>query len=98
MITRRVRQEVEAFNADVGSRFEGLVQPCDTEVELNGYRLREPRPLDADAQCVEALRAFESNGFFMLANGRQIESLDAEILVTPETRVAFVKLVPLVGG
>lgn len=99
IITQRVRQEVEAFNAQSAAQiFRGLVQPTDTEAELNGYRLRTRRPLDAEAQCTEALRAFGANGFFMLANGRQIEALDEEIVVTPETKVAFVKLVPLVGG
>lgn len=99
IITRRIRQEVEAWNAqDVETLFHGLVQPTDAEAELNGYRMRKRRQLNADRQCAEALRAFERNGFFMLANGTQVEALDTEILVTPETRIAFVKLVPLVGG
>ena len=99
IIERRVREEVTRFNAERESVvFSGLVQPEDTEAELNGYRLRTHRPLDPDAQCREALAAFESNGFFMLADDRQVESLDEIIVVTPDTCVSFVKLVPLVGG
>ena len=99
LIERRVRQEVDAFNSrEAGEVFHGLVQPTDTEASLNGYRLRKPRLLDAEAQCAKALEAFEKNGFFMLADDRQVESLDEEIVVGPDVRVSFVKLVPLVGG
>jgi hypothetical protein len=34
----------------------------------------------------------------VLVGDRQPDSLDEEITVGPETRVSFVKLVPLVGG
>jgi len=99
LIERRVRDEVAAFNRSKAEQvFRGLVQPSDTEASLNGYRLRKPRQLDADAQCEKALEAFQKNGFFMLADDRQVESLDEEIVVGPDVRVSFVKLVPLVGG
>lgn len=99
LIERRVRDEVAAFNRSKAEQvFRGLVQPSDTEASLNGYRLRKPRQLDADAQCEKALEAFQKNGFFMLAYDRQVESLDDEIVVGPDVRVSFVKLVPLVGG
>lgn len=99
LIEQRVRDEVERFNSSPRTGvFQGLVQPTDTEAELNGYRLRESKQVDAEAQCKNALRAFEANGFLLLVGERQIESLDELIPVTPETRVSFVKLVPLVGG
>jgi len=34
----------------------------------------------------------------VLVDDRQAESLDEDIVVKPETRVSFLKLVPLVGG
>lgn len=100
LIERRIRDEVARYNASAGTTFEfhGLVQPTHAEVALNGYRMTRREPIDADEQCRQALEAFERNGFLMLANERQLESLDEIIHVTPATRVAFVKLVPLVGG
>ena len=99
IIERRVRQEVESFNRRKKREvFQGLVQPNDTEKRLNGYRLKSPRMIDADEQIQKALEAFESNGFFMLVGDRQVESLDEDIVITPETRVSFLQLVPLVGG
>ena len=98
LIEQRVREEVDRFNSSPRTAvFQGLVQPTDAEAELNGYRLRGPKQVDPEAQCEKALRAFEGNGFLLLVGDRQIESLDEIISTTPETRVSFVKLVPLVG-
>jgi hypothetical protein len=99
LVEQRVRDEVDRFNSSPRTGvFQGLVQPTDAEAELNGYRLRGSKLVDPEAQCAKALRAFESNGLLLLIGDRQIESLDELIPVTPETRVSFVKLVPLVGG
>jgi hypothetical protein len=99
IIERRVRMEVQTFNEQQDQQvFRGLVQPRDTERELNGYRLKKPRKIDADEQIQRALEAFESNRFFMLVGDRQIESLDELIGMGRDPRVLFLKLVPLVGG
>lgn len=45
-----------------------------------------------------ALEAFERNGFILLVEDRQVETLEEEIRVRPDTQVTFLKLVPLVGG
>jgi hypothetical protein len=99
VVELRVRGEVARFNEDDGADiFRGLVQPTDTEQQLNGFKLKKRRRLDAEAQVASAFRAFESNGFLMLIGDHQIESLDEKIVVTPGTQVSFIKLVPLVGG
>lgn len=99
LIEARVREEVRAFNQEAGSTlFRGLVQPTDTESDLNGYRMRKSHSVDAEGQVQEALQAFGRNGFLLLVNDQQVTSLDEHIVFTPRTRVSFVKLVPLVGG
>jgi hypothetical protein len=98
LIERRVREEVDTFHRQTESVFRGLVQPLETERELNGYRLREHRHLDADAQVARALEAFGRNEFFLLVGDRQLEVLDEEIVLLPGVSVTFIKLVPLVGG
>lgn len=103
LIRERVRQEVLAFNQKRDEvNFRGLVQPTDTERVLNGrrteYRLAKPRTIDWQEQFERAVEAFGRNGFFLLVGNRQAESLDEELVIEPETRVSFVKLVPLVGG
>ena len=44
------------------------------------------------------LRPSDAPAFFVLVDDRQLDGLDDEIAVRPETEVRFVKLVPLVGG
>ncbi|MFI0349033.1 hypothetical protein [Actinomadura sp. 9N407] len=98
LIRLRVREEVARHNARPVHRFNGLVQPDEAEVELNGYRPREARRLDWERQAEIAERAFLSNGFFMLAGDRQVEELDEEIDLTGDPDLVFIKLVALAGG
>jgi hypothetical protein len=98
LIERRVAQEVEQYNRAQPELFEGLVQPTESERVLNGYRLRKKRMLDAAEQSAKAIQAFERSGFFLLVDDRQVDRLEDEIVVRPDTEVHFVKLVPLIGG
>lgn len=99
LITQRVRGEVEKFNAQHEHElFVGLVQPTDTERKLNGYRLRKPRLISYDEQLALALRAFVSNGYFVLINDKQVDDLETAVTLTEQSKISFLKLVPLVGG
>ncbi len=98
LIRRRVFQEVAEFNARTPEVFQGLVQPEDTERVLNGYAVRTPRRIDAEAQTALALRAFAGNGFLVLVGDRQVTDPDEEIDLPLGAEVTFLKLVPLVGG
>ncbi|WNN89310.1 hypothetical protein [Gloeocapsopsis dulcis] len=46
----------------------------------------------------KALRAFTDAAYIILVNGQQVESLEAEITLSQETKVTFLRLMPLVGG
>ncbi|HME56471.1 MAG TPA: hypothetical protein VKM55_30000 [Candidatus Lokiarchaeia archaeon] len=98
IIQSRVTQEVENYNKARTGNFNGLIQPTKSEQMLNGFRMNPRNRINCPVQIEAALDAFERNGFLVLINARQVESLDEEVLVTPDTKVAFVKLVPLVGG
>jgi hypothetical protein len=102
LIRSRVYQEVQDFNrkADAGAvdRFQGLVQPTDAEVELNGLMPLAPKAIDWKIQFDAACRAFQHNGILILIDHHQPTDLDEEIVLTAKSTVNFVKLVPLVGG
>lgn len=103
LIRERVYQEVQDFNRQQHEKvFRGLVQPSDTERVLNGvrpeFRLKEHRQIDWKEQFEKATEAFSRNGYFVLIDDRQAESLDQEIDIRPSSQVSFVKLTPLVGG
>jgi len=103
LIRERVYQEVQDFNRRREETiFRGLVQPSDAEKVLNGnraeYRLKKRREINWKEQFELATDAFGRNGFFVLVDDKQAESLDQEFTIGLSTLVSFVKLVPLVGG
>ena len=98
LIRSRVYQEVKDYNAKQPEYFRGLVQPTEAEQTLNGYRLKKRRQISWETQFEQALKAFQTNGFIVLVDDEQVDDLEQEIEVLPETQVTFLKLVALVGG
>ncbi len=100
LIRSRVFQEVREYNMKQPEVFRGLVQPSETEQTLNGFRFRKAKrkPIDWEKQFAAAIDSFRNNGFFILVDDMQVDTLEQEITITPETTVSFLKLVPLVGG
>lgn len=98
IIRTRVRDEVVRHNLAGGVAFNGLVIPSEDEAHLNGYVQGGRRRIDWERQAEIALRAFESNGFFVLVDDRQVSSLDELIDLRRVAKVSFVRLVALVGG
>lgn len=98
IIEARVRQEVRNYNEKLPEYFNGLVEPSDAEKTLNGFKVRNKRQIDEEKQVYVALEAFQKNGYFVLIDDKQAESLDEEIHLADYRSVSFVKLTPLVGG
>jgi hypothetical protein len=98
IIEARVTAEVEEYNAKLPEYFNGLVQPGDTEKTLNGYKMKTRKVIDAEKQVYAALDAFMKNGFFLLIDNFQAETLQQVVNVSSSTQISFLKLTPLVGG
>jgi hypothetical protein len=98
LIRARVHREVYDYNLDLPEYFHGLIQPSDAERSLNGFKMRKRRSIDPEKQFELAKRAFYTNEFILLVDDRQVDELEEEIEVRPDTTVTFLKLVPLVGG
>ncbi len=98
LIRSRVYQEVDDYNRRRPETFAGLVQPTDAETTLNGYKPKARRTIQWKPQYEKACEAFERNGFFILIDDKQAENLEDEIVLRHDTKVSFVKLMPLVGG
>ena len=96
LIRSRVYQEVQDYNRRQPETFQGLVRPTDAEQTLNGFKLRKGREIDWKQQFEKAVDAFGRNGFFILVDDRQVESLEEEIEIRRDTQVNFVRLTPLV--
>lgn len=98
IIKARVYAEVETYNNKMPEYFKGLVQPNEAEATLNGFKLKEKRKVDAQKQFLAALDAFQKNGYFVLIDNIQAESLEQMVVINSNTTVGFIKLTPLVGG
>ena len=98
IISGRVTKEVEQYNSKMPVYYNGLVEPSDSEKTLNGFKLKAKKVIDAEKQVYIALNAFQNNGFFLLIDNIQSESLDQEIALRRDMKISFLKLTPLVGG
>ncbi len=96
IIVERVRREAARRNAGATPDSPSLVEPGPVEELLN-----EPKTgkvIDADRQCDVALKAFRDRAFLVLVDERHLDDLDDEVELQDESRVTFLRLVPLVGG
>jgi hypothetical protein len=101
LIRARVHQEVRDYNARAATgrgRFFGLVQPEDTERDLNGYLMKRPRRVDPEKQTEIALHGFRRGQILLLVDDHQVEELEQSLTLRQGSTVTFLKLVPLVGG
>jgi len=98
VISARVHKEVDNYNSKLPDFFNGLVIPNEAEKSLNGYKLKYKQKIDPEKQTYIALDAFQKNGFFVLIDNRQAESLEEEVLLHADTKISFIKLTPLIGG
>ena len=98
IIAARVEAEVEAYNRKVPEYFNGLIRPSEAEKTLNGFKLKTKRQIDAEKQTYIAYQAFETNGFLVLIDNEQAESLEQQVLLEEKSTVSFLKLTPLIGG
>ncbi|WP_347905640.1 hypothetical protein [Pseudomonas purpurea] len=100
LIRERVYQEVQGQEQASPSGRHYLVVPEAQEVLLNGERKapEAAHPIDWRKQVEIAFEAFERNGFFILLDDRQAQSLDEPLTIRHDSVVNFIKLTPLVGG
>jgi hypothetical protein len=98
VLKARLQEEVEIFNAQQDACFQGLVQPEGSVRNSKGFQMKVKRVIDWQEQYEKAIAAFDKNGFLMLVNDRQIDSLDEELEIAEGMEVSFMRLTPLVGG
>lgn len=98
LISERVKSEVESYNNNADELYRGLVIPKDAEKVLNGFKIQISKKLDVEKQIYVALDGFMKNVYFVLVDDRQVEYLNEKLKISDRSKIAFVKLTPLVGG
>ena len=104
LIDRVVRAEVEAFKKRQKERtlFRALTErqiqerAAKGKVEIGGSDLDQK--VDADEAVATALQAFEDGLYLVVVDEQEQRSLDAQVFLQQDSKVAFVRLVMLAGG
>jgi hypothetical protein len=104
LIERVVRAEVDAFRQRRQER--RLVRALTAreigagvekgKVDMGGRQARQE--VDADEAVGTALQAFEDGLYLVVVDGVEQRSLDTQVFLNPDSRVAFVRLTMLAGG
>jgi hypothetical protein len=89
---------VKDYNVRQPQVFRGLVQPTEAEQTLNGVKLRKGHKINWKEQFDRAVEAFQRKQVLVLVDDEQVESLEEEVEIRPDTVVSFLKLTLLVGG
>src|SRR5258705_902101 len=98
LIRLRVREEVARYNLRPTDLFQGLVRPEGATQAKDGFRMPRRRPIDWQKQADIAVDRFQTNGFFVLVNGKQVVDLETRLDLVGTMDVGFIRLMPLVGG
>lgn len=98
LIKARIHAEVARYNEKRAEYFTGLIQPTAAVMSLNGYRMQERRPVDPDAQCQAAIRAFEAKEIFVLLRKTLLGTLDDVVELKDDPQVTFIRMAQVVAG
>lgn len=79
LLAHRVRADVAAYNAEVGPVYRGLVQPADSIRHSDGFRMRRPRPQDADVYVAAVEEAVDADLLAVRLGPRLATDLDARL-------------------
>jgi hypothetical protein len=104
LIARVVRAEVDAFKQrQEERRLLRALTAADIargaargKIDMGGRDLKQE--VNADEAVATALQAFEDGLYLVIVDGEEGRSLDKEVYLQPDSRVAFVRLALLAGG
>ena len=104
VITRIVLAETEAFRQRQRSRRfastlsdQQIIDAAELgKVDMGGRDLKQT--VDDDEAVGTALEAFEDGIYLVLIDGLEQRDLDAEVFVTPESQIVFLRLTMLAGA
>jgi hypothetical protein len=106
LLAQIVRQEVQGFTQrQEEQRLVRVLTPQAIDaaaargrISAGGLDDRQPVAVDANLAVAVALQAFSDGLYFVFLDEIQQQDLDAEVLVRPDSRLTFIRLVALAGG
>lgn len=96
LITHKVRQEVAEVAAHKRPGLSG--ESCSPEELMHAKTPETLLPGEVHAEIARAQQAFAARDFMIVIDNQRILDPDHVVTLQPETRVEFIKILPLVGG
>lgn len=96
LIAHKIRQEVAECAAQQRAGLSG--EHLAPETLITATTPAALVPGEAEAEIRRAQQAFAVRAFMIVIDNRRIVELDEVVTLRPETRVEFIKILPLVGG
>ena len=75
-----------------------LIEPGIEEKYLNKKKTNLRKKINLEKEIQFAEKAFEENNFFILVDDKQYEHLNDKVILEEDSKISFIKLIPLVGG
>lgn len=108
VVTEQIRELTEQHRAEADVVQLALARQYltaqDVEVQAEAGRIRlptEPKAtpgIDIQREIGKALQGFKARAFRVVVDGETLESLDDDVVLGRDTKVVFLRLMPLVGG
>jgi hypothetical protein len=96
LIARKIEQEVAECLACTRPGLSG--EYLSPEVLINATTRDALAPGAVDAEIVRAQRAFAARDYMIVIDEQRLFDPDRVMTLLPETRIEFIKILPLVGG
>ncbi len=97
-MNRYPEQTRRALDRQYHSGEENIAQAEQGMVKNPSRRATDPMEKRSAAEVRKALSAFDSRYYYVTVDGRQVVRLDDVIELRPDSKVTFIRLMPLVGG
>ncbi|MCZ6872974.1 MAG: hypothetical protein O7G88_05520 [bacterium] len=96
LIAQKIRQEVAECQAKQRPGLSG--EHCLPAVLIRARSREALAPSAVEAEIAHAQQAFAARDYMIVIDNQRIDDADAIVALSPDARIEFIKILPIVGG
>ncbi len=96
LIAQKIRQEVAECKAKQRLGLSG--EHCLPETLIHARSQEALAPGAVEAEIARAQQAFAARDYMIVIDNQRIDDPDAIVVLSPDARIEFIKILPIVGG
>jgi hypothetical protein len=101
LIREKVKTEIETYNAkknrDYGLEYRSLDELV-KDIKRGEINIKKTLVKDIDGEVSKAINAFKEGRYKVFLNGNQIFKLEEKVPTNMDSKIMFLRLIPLTGG